>query len=69
MVILSAGTLGSPIILERSGIGSTEVLKKIGVGEIACLPGVGENFQGDWFYDKTCADGTILMTIHLQTTS
>ncbi|KAH9891940.1 alcohol oxidase-like protein [Cubamyces lactineus] len=45
MVVLSSGTLGSPIILERSGIGSTEVLKKIGVGEIACLPGVGENFQ------------------------
>ncbi|KAI0655480.1 alcohol oxidase-like protein [Cubamyces menziesii] len=45
MVVLSAGTFGSPAILERSGIGSPEVLKKIGVKEIVDLPGVGENFQ------------------------
>ncbi|KAH9891941.1 alcohol oxidase-like protein [Cubamyces lactineus] len=45
LVVLSAGTFGSPAILERSGIGSPDVLNKIGVKQIACLPGVGENFQ------------------------
>ncbi|KAI0324556.1 alcohol oxidase-like protein [Cubamyces sp. BRFM 1775] len=45
MVVLSAGTFGSPIILERSGIGSPQVLERIGVMEIVRLQGVGENFQ------------------------
>ncbi|KAI0950969.1 hypothetical protein AcW1_008132 [Taiwanofungus camphoratus] len=44
-VILSAGTIKSPQILELSGIGRPEVLKKIGVPVKLELPGVGENLQ------------------------
>ncbi|KAJ3540564.1 hypothetical protein NM688_g6209 [Phlebia brevispora] len=44
-VILSAGTLRSPQILELSGIGRADVLFKIGVPQKVDLPGVGENMQ------------------------
>jgi choline dehydrogenase len=44
-VILSAGSIGSVQILERSGIGSTAHLNKLGIPVIADLPGVGENLQ------------------------
>lgn len=46
LVVVSAGALGSPQILERSGIGRKDVLDKVGVEQIVDLPGVGENFQG-----------------------
>lgn len=46
LVVLSAGTFGSPAILERSGIGSKVVLDEAGVKQIVDLPGVGENYQG-----------------------
>ncbi|KAI0651206.1 alcohol oxidase-like protein [Trametes meyenii] len=45
LVVVSAGTFGSPGILERSGIGSKGVLGKIGVRQIVDLPGVGQNYQ------------------------
>ena len=44
-VILSAGSIGSVQILERSGIGSAAHLNKLGIPVIADLPGVGENLQ------------------------
>lgn len=47
LVVISAGTFGSPGILERSGIGAKEVLEKAGVEQIVDLPGVGENYQGN----------------------
>lgn len=46
LVVLSAGTFGSPGILERSGIGAHDILDRIGVNQIVDLPGVGENYQG-----------------------
>lgn len=46
LVVVSAGALGSPLILERSGIGSASVLKKAGVQQVVDLPGVGERCQG-----------------------
>ena len=46
LIVVSAGTLGSPAILERSGIGAAEHLKKMGIPQIVDLPGVGENYQG-----------------------
>jgi len=46
LVILSAGWLGSPAILERSGIGAKDALEKAGVRQVVDLPGVGENFIG-----------------------
>lgn len=52
-VVISAGSFGSPGILERSGIGAKEVLKKNDVkaafGSDFELPGVGENYQGIFF--------------------
>jgi alcohol oxidase len=45
MVIISAGALGTPSILERSGVGNPEILKKAGIDVVAALPAVGENYQ------------------------
>ncbi|ETW83635.1 GMC oxidoreductase 6 [Heterobasidion irregulare TC 32-1] len=45
LVVVSAGTFGSPGILERSGVGAAEVLRKNSVPEIVDLPGVGEAYQ------------------------
>ena len=44
-VILSAGSLLSPKILELSGIGRKGVLAKAGIEQKVDLPGVGENLQ------------------------
>ncbi|KAK7052974.1 hypothetical protein VNI00_004294 [Paramarasmius palmivorus] len=44
-VILSAGALGSPRILELSGIGNPEVLSKFSIPTVIDLPSVGENLQ------------------------
>ncbi|MCK7624979.1 GMC family oxidoreductase N-terminal domain-containing protein [Streptomyces sp. RS10V-4] len=44
-VIVSAGAVQSPQLLELSGIGSAEVLAGAGVPVVHHLPGVGENFQ------------------------
>ena len=44
-VILSAGAIGSPAILQRSGIGPKDVLKKAGVAVRADRQGVGANLQ------------------------
>ncbi len=44
-VILAAGAIGSPVLLERSGIGPGEVLRAAGVEVVHDLPGVGENLQ------------------------
>jgi choline dehydrogenase-like flavoprotein len=46
LVVVSAGTFGSPGILERSGIGGTDILEGVGVKQRVDLPGVGENYQG-----------------------
>ena len=44
-VILAAGAIGSPILLQRSGIGPRDVLDNAGVAVVHELPGVGENLQ------------------------
>ncbi|KAF5534571.1 choline dehydrogenase mitochondrial [Fusarium napiforme] len=44
-VILSAGSIQSPGLLEQSGIGSKSVLSAAGIKQIIDLPGVGENLQ------------------------
>ncbi|KAI9146980.1 putative GMC oxidoreductase [Paramyrothecium foliicola] len=44
-VILSAGVIGTPNILELSGIGQSKVLKAAGIKQLIDLPGVGENYQ------------------------
>ncbi|KAI1126928.1 putative alcohol oxidase [Nemania abortiva] len=45
LVVVSAGALGSPLILERSGIGSNTVLQRLGIDIVSDLPSVGENYQ------------------------
>jgi choline dehydrogenase len=44
-VVLSAGAIGSPHILQLSGIGPGEALQDQGVDVVHDLPGVGENLQ------------------------
>ncbi|KAI0846031.1 putative GMC oxidoreductase [Daldinia vernicosa] len=44
-VVLSAGSLRSPLILERSGVGNPNILKEHGIETKIDLPGVGEHLQ------------------------
>jgi len=44
-VILSAGSIGSPHIMQMSGIGPFQVLKNAGIDVLHELPGVGENLN------------------------
>ncbi|GAA5963114.1 hypothetical protein JCM21900_001057 [Sporobolomyces salmonicolor] len=44
-VILSAGSIQSPQILELSGVGNASFLESIGISSVVDLPGVGENLQ------------------------
>ncbi|KAI0059929.1 alcohol oxidase [Artomyces pyxidatus] len=54
-VILSAGALQTPQLLELSGIGNKTLLKSLNITSVLDLPGVGENLQdqttvaSDWF--------------------
>ncbi len=55
-VILSAGSVGSPHILQLSGIGNADVLKKAGIQIQHELPGVGENLQDhlEFYFQFKC---------------
>ncbi|MFF9490070.1 GMC family oxidoreductase [Streptomyces sp. NPDC014676] len=44
-VILCAGTVGNPLLLERSGVGDPEVLTAAGVHLVAANPAVGSNLR------------------------
>jgi choline dehydrogenase len=44
-VLLAAGAIGSPQILQLSGLGPAAVLRQHGVGVVADLPGVGANLH------------------------
>lgn len=44
-VLLSAGSIGSPQILQLSGVGSGALLRQNGIDVVHDLPGVGENLQ------------------------
>jgi choline dehydrogenase len=44
-VILCAGSIGTPQILQLSGIGNAEHLRSLGIDVVQDLPGVGENLQ------------------------
>src|SRR6056297_1237849 len=55
-VILCAGALGSPHLLELSGIGRPEVLERAGIALEHELPGVGENLHDhlEFFFQFRC---------------
>ena len=55
-VLLCAGPIGSPQLLQRSGIGPAAVLKNAGVEVIHDLPGVGENLQDhlEFYFQFQC---------------
>ncbi len=44
-IVLSAGAIGSPHILQLSGVGAPEHLKRVGIPVVHELPGVGQNLQ------------------------
>ncbi len=44
-VVLAAGAIGSPQILQLSGIGPAKLLQRVGVPVRVDLPGVGQNLQ------------------------
>lgn len=44
-VILCAGAIGTPQILQRSGIGPADILRSAGIMPVLDLPGVGANLQ------------------------
>jgi choline dehydrogenase len=53
-VILSAGAIGSPHLLQLSGVGDPEVLQKAGIAVHHALPGVGRNFQDHYIARMSC---------------
>jgi len=55
-VILSAGVINSPQLLQLSGVGPAKVLKDAGVEVVHDLPGVGENLQDhlEFYFQFRC---------------
>jgi len=52
-IIVSGGTLSSPLILQRSGIGDSDKLRRAGVKPVVHLPGVGRNSQDHYLTFST----------------
>jgi len=57
-IVLSAGVLGTPILLQLSGIGNKKDLKAAGVKTIVDNPSVGYNMS-----DHTSMVNTYLLTV------
>ncbi|OKO84574.1 GMC family oxidoreductase N-terminal domain-containing protein [Bradyrhizobium sp. AS23.2] len=47
-VIVSAGAINSPKLLQLSGIGPSELFKSLGIPPVHVLEGVGENLRDHW---------------------
>ena len=54
-VILSAGAIGSPHVLQLSGVGDPDHLARIGIPVTHALPGVGRNFQDHYIARVACS--------------
>jgi choline dehydrogenase len=61
-VILCAGSVGSPQLLQISGIGPGQVLQDAGVEVVHDLPGVGENLQDhlEFYFQFRCKQNITL---------
>lgn len=61
-VILSAGPIGTPQILQLSGIGAADTLKDAGIALQHELPGVGENLQDhvEFYFQFECNEAITL---------
>ena len=44
-VVMAAGSIGTPQVLQLSGIGAGDLLRRVGITVLHDLPGVGENLQ------------------------
>jgi len=53
-VILAAGAVGSPHLLQLSGVGDPERLAEAGIAVHHALPGVGHNFQDHYIARMSC---------------
>jgi choline dehydrogenase len=62
-VVLCAGAVGSPHILQLSGIGPGELLRQHGIEVVRELPGVGENLQ-DHYAIRTVFETSSQMTLN-----
>jgi choline dehydrogenase len=62
-VLLSAGPIVSPKLLELSGIGRGEILREHGIEVIHELPGVGENLQ-DHLQNRITYEANVPVTVN-----
>jgi choline dehydrogenase len=53
-VILAAGAVGSPHVLQLSGVGDPDHLGRVGIAVRHALPGVGKNLQDHYLARVTC---------------
>jgi choline dehydrogenase len=53
-VILAAGAIGSPHVLQLSGVGDPDHLGRVGIPVHHALPGVGKNLQDHYLARVTC---------------
>lgn len=54
-VVLAAGVIGSPQLLQVSGVGPADLVAALGVPLVADRPGVGQNFQDQILFGVTHA--------------
>jgi len=66
-VVLTAGSLHTPQILQRSGVGPRWLLEKAGVKVLVDLPGVGSNLQDHPTTSSTFICGSL--SLYLRVTS
>ncbi|KAG8699513.1 hypothetical protein FRC09_006575 [Ceratobasidium sp. 395] len=45
LVVISAGAIGSPMVLQHSGVGCAEQLSKLGIHVVSDLPDVGRHYE------------------------
>ncbi|HVO87975.1 MAG TPA: GMC family oxidoreductase N-terminal domain-containing protein [Casimicrobiaceae bacterium] len=62
-VILSAGAIRSPQLLELSGIGHAELLRELGVRVVRNVPAVGENLQ-DHLMPRVAFESRVPLTLN-----